>query len=112
MTSSVNGEYTYTRVEENHSNTQDATQKAWPKWIPESVEITTSTIDYQEGAWAVWWPAATTEERIIKDDLITKYDFSKYRSDRSSNPEATKSVASVEEITPKKTTRKSTKSSK
>jgi hypothetical protein len=109
MTSSVNGEYTYSRVEEDHSNTQDATQKAWPKWVSDSVEITTSTIDYQEGAWAVWWPAATTEERIIKDDLITKYDFQKYRSDRSAS--ATKSVAPVEEVAPKKTTRKSTKKS-
>lgn len=109
MASSVNGEYVKSDITENHTNTQDATQKAWPRWLPGEVTEETTTVEYQEGAWAIWWPAASTEEHIIQDDLIKTYDFWKYRSDRSSNPEATKSAASEENATPKKTTRKTSK---
>ena len=109
MASSVNGEYVKSDIIENHTNTQDATQDAWPRWLPGEVTEETSTVEYQEGAWAIWWPAASTEEQIIQDDLIKTYDFWKYRSDRSGNQEATKLAASEETVTPKKTTRKTSK---
>lgn len=75
MASSVNWEYQLDTINEVHTNTQDNTQEEGPRWTPNEVTETTSTIEYQEGAWAIGWPSSVNEIREIHDDLITKYNF-------------------------------------
>ena len=75
MASSVNGEYQLDTINEVHTNTQDNTQEEGPRWIPGEVTTSTSTVEYQEGAWAIGWPSSVNEERVIQDDLILKYNF-------------------------------------
>lgn len=75
MASSTNWEYQLDTINEVHTNTQDNTQEEGPRWTPDEVTETTSTIEYQEGAWAIGWPSSVNEIREIHDDLITKYNF-------------------------------------
>ena len=75
MASSTNWEYQLDTINEVHTNTQDNTQAAGPRWTPDEAAETTSTIEYQEGAWAIGWPSSVNEIREIHDDLITKYNF-------------------------------------
>lgn len=90
MSASASGVYTYSKITETHPNTQDNTQTAWPRWTPGVVESATVTTTYQEGAWAIWGPEAATKEYVIKDDLVTKYNFQEYnaaeRSAKSAAP--------------------------
>lgn len=75
MASSTNWEYQLDTINEVHTNTQDNTQEEGPRWTPNEVTEATSTIEYQEGAWAIGWPSSVNEIREIHDDLITKYNF-------------------------------------
>lgn len=75
MASSENGEYSLNTINEVHTNTQDNAQAEWPRWIPGEVTTSTSTVEYQEGYWAIGWPSSVNEERVMQDDLILKYNF-------------------------------------
>ncbi len=114
MSASASGVYTYAKITETHPNTQDNTQNAWPRWTPGVVESATVTTTYQEGAGAIWGPEAATKEYVIKDDLVTKYNFQEYNAAERAGKSAgdptrgTEEEPKVEE-TPTKTTKSTAK---
>lgn len=75
MASSLEGEYTHSTETQFQPNTQDNSQEEWPRWVQGDVTTETVTVEYQEGAWTIWGPEAHPKEIVIKDDLITKYNF-------------------------------------
>lgn len=92
MASSLEGEYTHSTETQFQPNTQDNSQEEWPRWVQGDVTTETVTVEYQEGAWTIWGPEAHPKEIVIKDDLITKYNFQESGEGPTPPPVPTKTI--------------------